>query len=172
MHSMFKLLLISITVTLFCLEAEATDYTITILPDEVTQDNLHVLGGILNTAESSEKVNKLLRRVALAAVEETNKNLSARIDDLGFLKLDDNTTVQLYDGDSITVKGGMNDCGGKPRIQYKWKGVPALNTTQYTPTAIFLTKMNDSGQCKNIRTIFLIRPEHLNRCSTYSPTPK
>ena len=172
MHSMFKLLLISITVTLFCLEAEATDYTITILPDEVTQDNLHVLGGILNTAESSEKVNKLLRRVALAAVEETNKNLSARIDDLGFLKLDDNTAVQLYDGDSITVKGGMNDCGGKPRIQYKWKGAPTPGTTQYTPTAIFLTKMSDFGRCENFRTIFLIRPIHVNRCSTYSPMSK
>ena len=169
---MFKLLLISITVTLFCLEAEATDYTITILPDEVTQDNLHVLGGILNTSESSEKVNKLLRRVALASVEETNKNLSARIDDLGSLKLDDDTSVQLYDGDSITVKGGMNDCGGKPRIQYKWKGAPTPGTTQYTPTAIFLTKMSDFGRCENFRTIFLIRPIHVNRCSTYSPMSK
>jgi len=103
---MFKLLLISITVTLFCLEAEATDYTITILPDEVTQDNLHVLGGILNTAESSEKVNKLLRRVALAAVEETNKNLSARIDDLGFLKLDDNTSCSV-------VRWRLNHCQGR-----------------------------------------------------------
>jgi hypothetical protein len=172
MRSMFKLLFISITVTLLCLEAEATDYTITILPDEVTQDDLHVLGEVLNTVESSEKVNKLLRRVALAAVEETNKNLSARIDNLGFLKLDDDTSIQLYDGDSITVKGGMNDCGGKPRIQYKWKGAPTLNTTQYTPTAILLTKMNDFGQCENFRTILLIRPEHLNRCSTYSPTRK
>ena len=70
------------TVTFFCLEAEATDYTITILPDEVTQDDLHDLGGILNTAESSEKVSRLLRRLALTVVEETNKNLSARIDDL------------------------------------------------------------------------------------------
>jgi hypothetical protein len=169
---MLKLLFISITVTFFCLEAEATDYTITILPDEVTQDNLHVLGGILNTVESGEKAHQLLRRVALASVEETNKNLSALIDDLGSLKLDDDTTVQLYDGDSITVKGSMNDCGGKPRIQYKWKGAPTLNTTQYTPTAIFLTKMNDFGQCENFRTILLIRPEHLNRCSTYSPTRK
>ena len=169
---MLKLLFISITVTLFCLEAEATDYTITILPDEVTQDNLHVLGGILNTVKPGEKVHQLLRRVALASVEETNKNLSARIDNLGSLKLDDDTSVQLYDGDLITVKGGMNDCGGKPRIQYKWKGAPTLNTTQYTPTAIFLTKMNDFGQCENFRTIFLIRPEHLNRCSTYSPTRK
>ena len=172
MHSMFKLLLISITVTLFCLEAKATDYTITILPDEVTQDNLHVLGGILNTAESSEKVNKLLRRVALASVEETNKNLSARIDDLGSLKLDDDTSVQLYDGDSITVKGGMNDCGGKPRIQYKWKGAPTPGTTQYTPTAIFLTKMSDFGRCENFRTILLISPIHVHRCSTYSPMSK
>jgi hypothetical protein len=169
MRSMFKLLFISITVTFFCLEAEATDYTITILPDEVTQDDLHDLGGILNTAESSEKVSRLLRRLALTVVEETNINLSARIDDLGSLKLDDDTSIQLYDGDSITVKGGMNDCGGKPRIQYKWKGVPALNTTQYTPTAIFLTKMNDFGQCENFRTIFLVRPDHANRCSTYSP---
>ena len=169
---MLKLLFISITVTFFCLEAEATDYTITILPDEVTQDDLDDLGGILNTAESSEKVSRLLRRLALTVVEETNMHLSARIDDLGSLKLDDDTTVQLYDGDSITVKGGMNDCGGKPRIQYKWKGAPTLNTTQYTPTAIFLTKMNDFGQCENFRTILLIRPEHLNRCSTYSPTRK
>ena len=169
---MLKLLFISITVTFFCLEAEATDYTITILPDEVTQDNLHVLGGILNTVESSEKVNQLLRRVALASVEETNKNLSARIDDLGSLKLDDDTSVQLYDGDSITVKGGMNDCGGKPRIQYKWKGAPTPGTTQYTPTAIFLTKMSDFGRCENFRTIFLIRPIHVNRCSTYSPMSK
>ena len=169
MRNMFKLLFISITVTFFCLEAEATDYTITILPDEVTQDDLDVLGGVLNTVESSEKVHQLLRRVALAAVEETNKNLSARIDDLGFLRLDDDTTVQLYDGDSITVKGSMNDCGGEPRIQYKWKGAPALNTTQYTPTAIFLTKMNDFGQCENLRTIFLIRPDHVNRCFTDSP---
>ena len=172
MRNMLKLLFISITVTFFCLEAEATDYTITILPDEVTQDDLHVLGGVLNTAESSEKEHQLLRRVALAVVEETNKDLSARIDDLGFLKLDDDTTVQLYDDDSITVKGGMNDCGGKPRIQYKWKGAPTLNTTQYTPTAIFLTKMNDFGRCENFRTIFLIRPIHVNRCSTYSPMRK
>lgn len=172
MHSMFKLLLISITVTLFCLEAEATDYTITILPDEVAQGNLHVLGEVLNTIESSEKSNQLLRRVALASVEETNKNLSARIDNLGSLKLDDDTTVQLYDGDSITVKGGMNDCGGKPRIQYKWKGAPTPGTTQYTPTAIFLTKMSDFGRCENFRTIFLIRPIHVNRCSTYSPMSK
>lgn len=170
MRNMFKLLFISITVTLFCLEAEATDYTITILPDEVTQDDLHVLGGILNTVESSEKVHQLLRRVALASVEETNKNLAARIDDLGSLKLDDDTTVQLYDGDSITVKGCMNDCDGKPRIKYKWKGAPTLNTTQYTPTAIFLTKMNDFGQCENFRTIFLIRPEHVNRCFKDTPT--
>ena len=169
---MLKLLFISITVTFFCLEAEATDYTITILPDEVTQDELHDLGGILNTAESSEKVHQLLRRVALAAVEETNKNLSARIDDLGFLKLDDDTSIQLYDGDSITVKGGMNDCGGKPRIQYKWKGAPTPGTTQYTPTAIFLTKMSDFGRCENFRTIFLIRPEHVNRCFTDSPMHK
>ncbi|MBT6048152.1 MAG: hypothetical protein HOG49_15220, partial [Candidatus Scalindua sp.] len=122
MRNMLKLLFISITVTLFCLEAEATDYTITILPDEVTQDDLDDLGGILNTAESSEKVSRLLRRLALTVVEETNMHLSARIDDLGSLKLDDDTSIQLYDGDSITVKGGMNDCGGKPRIQYKWKG--------------------------------------------------
>jgi hypothetical protein len=172
MRNMFKLLFISITVTFFCLEAEATDYTITILADEVTQDDLHVLGELLNTVESSEKVHQLLRRVALSAVEETNKNLSARIDDLGFLKLDDDTSIQLYDGDSITVKGGMNDCGGKPRIQYKWNGAPTLNTTQYTPTAIFLTKMNDFGRCENFRTILLIRPEHANRCSTYSPMRK
>ena len=169
---MLKLLFISITVTFFCLEAEATDYTITILPDEVTQDDLHVLGEVLNTAESSEKVPQLLRRVAMAAVEETNINLSARIDDLGSLKLDDDTSIQLYDGDSITVKGDMNDCGGKPRIQYKWKGAPTLNTTQYTPTAILLTKMNDFGRCENFRTIFLIRPEHVNRCFTDSPMRK
>ncbi len=170
MRNMLKLLFICITVTLFCLEAEATDYTITILPDEVTQNDLHVLGEILNTVESSEKANKLLRRVALASVEETNKNLSARIDDLGSLKLDDDTSIQLYDGDSITVKGGMNDCGGKPRIQYKWKEAPTPGTNQYTPTAIFLTKMNDFGQCENFRTIFLIRPEHVNRCFMDSPT--
>jgi len=169
---MLKLLFISITVTFFCLEAEATDYTITILPDETTQDDLHVLGGVLNTAESSEKVPQLLRRVAMAAVEETNKNLSARIDDLGSLKLDDNTSIQLYDGDSITVKRGMNDCGGKPRIQYKWKGAPKPNTTQYVPTAIFLTKMSDFGRCEKFRTIFLTRPNHMNRCSTYSPMRK
>ncbi len=169
---MFKLLFISITVTLFCLEAEATDYTITILPDKVAQDDLHVLGGILNTVEPSEKEHKILRRVALASVEETNKNLSARIDDLGSLKLDDDTSIQLYDGDSITVKGCMNDCGGKPRIQYKWKGASTPGTTQYTPTAIFLTKMGDFGRCENFRTIFLIRPEHVNRCSTYSPMRK
>ena len=172
MRNMLKLLFISITVTFFCLEAEATDYTITILPDEVTQDDLHVLGGVLNTVESSEKVYQLLRRVAMAAVEETNINLSARIDDLGSLKLDDDTSIQLYDGDSITVKGGMNDCGGKPRIQYKWKGAPTPGTTQYTPTAIFLTKMSDFGRCENFRAIFLIRPIHVNRCSTYSPMRK
>lgn len=172
MRNMLKLLFISITVTFFCLEAEATDYTITILPDEVTQDNLHVLGGFLNTAESSEKVPQLLRRVAMAAVEETNINLSARIDDLGSLKLDDDTSIQLYDGDSITVKGGMNDCGGKPRIQYKWKGAPTPNTNQYAPTAIFLTKMGDFGRCENFRTIFLTRPNHVNQCFTYSPMRK
>jgi len=172
MRNMFKLLFISITFTFFCLEAEATDYTITILADEVTQDDLRVLGEVLNTAESNEKANQLMRRVALAAVEETNKNLAARIDNLEFLRLDDDTTVQLYDGDSITVKGGMNDCGGKPRIQYKWKGVPTANATQYTPTAIFLTKMNDFGQCENFRTILLIRPEHVNRCFKDTPTHK
>jgi len=172
MRNMLKLLFISITVTFFCLEAEATDYTITILPDEVTQDDLDDLGGILNTAESSEKVSRLLRRLALTVVEETNMHLSARIDDLGSLKLDDDTSIQLYDGDSITVKGGMNDCGGKPRIQYKWKGAPTPGTTQYTPTAIFLTKMSDFGRCENFRTIFLIRPIHVNRCSTYSPMSK
>ncbi len=170
MRNMLKLLFISITVTFFCLEAEATDYTITIFSDEVTQDDLHDLGGILNTAESSEKASRLLRRLALTVVEETNMNLSPRIDDLGSLKLDDDTSIQLYDGDSITVKGGMNDCGGKPRIQYKWKGAPTPGTTQYTPTAIFLTKMSDFGRCENFRTIFLIRPEHMNRCFKDSPT--
>ncbi len=172
MRNMLKLLFISITVTFFCLEAEATDYTITILPDEVTQDDLHDLGGILNTSELSEKVSRLLRRLALTVVEETNINLSARIDDLGSLRLDDNTSIQLYDGDSIIVKGGMNDCGGKPRIQYMWKGASTPGTNQYTPTAIFLTKMSDFGRCENFRTIFLIRPIHVNRCSTYSPMRK
>ncbi len=167
---MLKLLFISITFTFFCLEAEATDYTITILPYKVTQDDLRVLGEILSSAESSEKANQLLRRLALTVVEETNKNLSARIDDLGSLKLDDDTSIQLYDGDSITVQGDMNDCGGKPRIQYKWNGTPTPNTNQYTPTAIFLTKMGDFGQCENFRTILLIRPEHVNRCFTDSPT--
>ena len=170
MRNILTLLFISMIFTFFCLEAEATDYTITILPDEVTQDDLHDLGGILNTAESSEKVSRLLRRLALTVVEETNKNLSARIDDLGFLKLDDDTSIQLYEGDSITVKGDMNDCGGKPRIQYKWKGAPTPNTPQYTPTAIFQTKMNDLGRCENFRTIFLIRPDHMNRCFKDSPT--
>ena len=65
MRNMLKLLFISITVTFFCLEAEATDYTITILSDEVIQDDLDDLGGILNTAESSEKVSRLLRRLFL-----------------------------------------------------------------------------------------------------------
>ena len=85
------------------IQAQASDFKITVDSDDSTNGDLEIIEGAADTAVEGDAVSKSLRRVAMAAVGELTLLLQNRIDDLGNLTLDDGSVVALLDGDTISL---------------------------------------------------------------------
>ena len=90
----------------FAAQARAEEIKITVEVDETTAGDLELIQTAVTALADGAEVSKSLRRTTMAVVGEFQLLLGKRIDDSGYLTLDDGSKVGLREGDTISVSGG------------------------------------------------------------------
>ncbi len=110
MRSLLPVIL-GILIFAFSPQVQAAEYTITVVVDETTDGDMAMIGSFLGTAEPGTKVSRSLRRLTMGSIGELNLLVQQRVDDLGYLTLDDGSLVSLIKGDTINVQAS-----GRPNL--------------------------------------------------------
>ncbi len=153
MRYLLKSLLLGLILMFFCVNAKAEEYTVALIQDQMTIDDLTLIDNFVKSSQDGDPVPKQLRRLVMAAVGETQILLKTKVDDFGNLTLDDGTSVPLYEGDTVSVMEQTNACG--PSITYEanphYPGA-ASRTSPVIPRSIIIYEPGPEGsRCVQIR---------------------